>query len=79
MLPPPNPNSSYVDVLKRMTRRAKQSGVDEQILDMMQKVFENGLVQENIVLSRPERKRLLRQITEAVFNDVLENMGGAKK
>ena len=78
MLPPPPPNSSYMDVLKRMTRRAKQSGVEEQILEILQQVFEKSLVQENVILSRPERKRLLRQITEAVFNNVLEKMGGSK-
>jgi hypothetical protein len=81
MLNPPNsyPNpGSYVDLLKRITQRVQQSKVDNQILEILQKVVEKELDQQNIVLSRPERVRLFRQVTKAVLTDMLAKLGGEK-
>ena len=54
-----------------MTRRVQQNKVDNQILEILQQVFEKELGQENIVLSRPERIRLFQQVTKAILTDVL--------
>lgn len=47
------------------------ANINEQILDTVMKAYENALYEENVVLSRPERKRLFFQISEMVFDDVL--------
>ena len=79
MLNPPNPNpGSYVDLLKRMTQRVQQAKVDNQILETVQQVVEKELDQQNIVLSRPERVRLFRQVTKAVLTDMLAKLDGEK-
>ncbi len=81
MFNPPNsyPNpGSYVDLLKRITQRVQQKEVDDQILEIVKQVFERELDKENIVLSRPERVRLFRQVTKAVLADVLGKIEGAK-
>ncbi len=81
MFNPPNPSQnsgSYVDLLKRMTQRVQQDKVDDQILVIMQRVFENELDKENIVLSRPERVRLFRQVTKAVLTDMLGKLDDTK-
>ena len=81
MLNPPNSyqnSGSYVDLLKRMSQRVQQKKVDDQILVIMQQVFENELAQENIVLSRPERVRLFRQVTKAVLTDMLGKLDDIK-
>jgi hypothetical protein len=81
MFNPPNsyPNSgSYVDLLKRITQRVQQKKVDDQMLAIMQQVFENELDKENIVLSRPERVRLFRQVTKAILTDMLGKLDDIK-
>ena len=75
--PYPNPGS-YDDVLKRMTQRIKQSRFDDQIVTMLQQAFEKELAQSQIMLSRPERKRLFRQVSKAILDDVIGKIGEAK-
>jgi hypothetical protein len=72
----PNPGS-YDDVLKRMTRRMQQEGVDNQILEILRQVYEQEL-QHGIILSRPERKRLFQQVSKAILTDVLRKIGDAE-
>lgn len=72
-----NPGS-YDDLFRRMTRRVQANKVDNQILEILQQVFEKELGKENIVLSRPERIRLFQQVTTAILNDVLGKMGDTK-
>lgn len=81
MFNPPNSyqnSGSYDDLLKRMTRRVQQNKVDDQILEILQQVFEKEFGKENIVLSRPERIRLFQQITKAILTDVLGKIGDTK-
>jgi len=81
MLNPPNSyqnSGSYVDLLKRMTQQVQQKKVDEQMFVIMQQVFGNELDKENIVLSHPERVRLLRQVTKAVLTDMLGKLDDIK-
>jgi hypothetical protein len=77
MFNPPNPyqnSGSYIDLLKRMTERVQQQQVGDRLLAILQQVFENELTIGNIVLSRPERKRLFQQVTKAVLTDMLGNL-----
>ena len=79
--PPPKSfqnSGSYHDLLKRMTHQVQQNKVDDQILIILQQVFEKELGKENIVLSRPERVRLFRQVTKAVLTDMLGKLNDIK-
>jgi hypothetical protein len=79
MFDPPNPlpnPGSYVDLLKRMTRSIHQTQVDGRILELMQQTYERELAKLNVVLSRPERERLFRQVTKAVLTGILQKIGG---
>jgi hypothetical protein len=74
MFNPPNPyqnSGSYIDLLKRMTQRVQQQKVDDRLLEILQQVFEKELETGNIVLSRPERVRLFRQLTKAILTNML--------
>jgi len=62
---------SYENLKERMYKNVKAANVSEQIREIMVKAYENALNEENVVLSRPERKRLLSQIMEMVFDDIL--------
>jgi len=71
-------SGSYDDFLKLMTRRAQQNEVDNQILEILQQFFEKELGKEHMVLSRPERVRLLQQVTKAILTDVLGKIDSTK-
>ena len=81
MYNPPNsyPSSgSFDDLLKRMTQRMRENKIDTQIVGTLQQVFEKKLSTGNIVLSRPERARLFREVSEAILTDVLGKIGDTK-
>ena len=74
MFNPPNPyqnSGSYVDLLKRMTQRVQQQNIDDRLLEILQQAFENELEIGSIVLTRPERVRLFRQVAKAILTDIL--------
>ena len=74
MFNPPNPfqnSGSYIDLLKPMTHLIQQQKIDDRLLEILQQAFEKELDAENIVLSRPERARLFRQVTKAILTDML--------
>ena len=62
---------SYHNLKERMYKKVS-ANVNDQILGILQKAYENALDEENIVLSRPERKRLLSQIVTMVMEDMLK-------
>jgi hypothetical protein len=65
---------SYFNLKERVYKNVSAK-VNDQMLEMIMKAYENALHQENIVLSRPERKRLLSQIMTMVIDDMLKKLG----
>ncbi len=63
--------SSYVNLQKRMLQKMKAMKVNDQIFEVVQRAFEDAIKAENIVLSAPERKRLLSQILQKVLEEML--------
>jgi hypothetical protein len=66
--------SSYVNLKKRMLQNVQLTKIDDQIFQVVQNAFENALQKENIVLSRPERKRLFAQILKSVLEDMVRKL-----
>jgi len=78
-IPPPYPNSgSFNEALKRMTRLMQQHQIDDRIFEMLKQAFEKELGNANVTLSRPERIRLLQQVSKTILDDVLEKIDNAK-
>lgn len=65
---------SYVNLQKRMLQRLKSAKVDDQIFQVVQQAYEVALSEEGVVLSRPERKRLLSQILKQVLDDMRKKL-----
>jgi hypothetical protein len=65
----PDPGS-YVDLLNRVTKGARQAKLGEQILDLAQKTCEKELEKERVVLSGAEKKRLAQQVLKAILADI---------
>ena len=61
----------YRNLKERMYKKVSAQ-VNEQIRGIMVKAYENALHEENVVLSRPERKRLFSQITKMIMDDMLK-------
>lgn len=66
---------SYHNLKERMYKKVSVN-VSEPILEIMLKAYEKALDEENVVLSRPERKRLLSQILKMVMEDLLKKVDG---
>jgi len=67
---------SYHNLQERMYKKVS-ANVNDQILGTLQKAYENALYEENVALSRPERKRLLSQIVKMVMEDVGRKLDGS--
>lgn len=65
---------SYQDVKQRIYKKVSAK-VSEQIRIMLQDSYEHALNEENIILSRPERKRLFSQVVAMVMEDLSGNLG----
>ena len=76
-IPPQGDPGSYVDLLKRMTRRV-QSGTEDRLISMMELALDDALARENVVLARAERTRLFRQISRAVLEAAAARIEGGK-
>jgi hypothetical protein len=65
---------SYIDLRKRMLQRVQSMKINDQIFEVIQRAYEDALKTENILLSRPERKRLLAQIIKLVLDDMIKKL-----
>ena len=65
---------SHVNLKERMFNRVKSAKVNDRIFEIVQDAYEKALNEENVVLSRPERKRLLAQILSLVLEDMIKRL-----
>ncbi len=70
---------SYTNLQKRMLQNIQAAKVSDQIFLVVQNAFENALQKENVVLSRPERKRLFSQILKSVLQDMVNRLDNTTK
>ena len=64
---------SYHNLKERMYKKVS-ANVNDQVFGILQKAYEDALHEENIVLSRAERKRLFSQIVKMVMEDILKKL-----
>ena len=70
---------SYVNLQSRMLKNVQAARVDDQIFRAVQKAFEDALKHEVVVLSSPEKKRMLAQIMKQVLTDMLSRLDDTSK
>ncbi len=51
-----------------------QKKVNDQVFEIVNKTYEKALDEENIVLSRHEKTRLLLQVTRSVLTEMLKKI-----
>jgi hypothetical protein len=67
-------SGSYTNLKDKVFQKVQTAGINDRIFEIVKKVYEEALAKENIVLSRPERKRLLAQILKLVLDDMLKKL-----
>lgn len=78
MVNPFDPNKdtgSYINLQKRTFQRVQSSEINNQIIEIIRKSFEDAIIAENVALSPAERKRLKSQIVKLVLEDMIERLG----
>jgi hypothetical protein len=74
MLSYSNYDHGYVDVQKQIVRRLTSEKIQHQIFEKLETSFDAVLADENIIVSRVERKRLLTRVTRDVLEDMLKKL-----
>lgn len=69
-------SGSYVDLKERIFQQIQAAGINDRVFESVQKAYEEALARENVILSRPERKRLLSQVLKQVLEDMLKKLEG---
>jgi len=78
--PQPDPGLyEYVNLQKRMLKTLQAARVNDQIFSTVQKIFEDALKKESVVLSPPEKQRMLAQIMKQVLTDMLSKLDDSPK
>lgn len=67
-------SGSYIDLKRRMLQRIQSFKVNDQILEVLQVAYEDALKEEHVILSSPERKRMLAQISKSVLEDMIKKL-----
>jgi hypothetical protein len=70
---------SYVNLKERMVKKVKATDIEQQVRMLFEKAYENALDAEHIVLSRPERIRLFKQVTKLVLDDIAKKFDGPSR
>ena len=74
MLSNSNYDHGYVDLQKQIVRRLNSEKLQPQIFEKLETAFDAVLADENIIVSRVERKRLLTRVTRDVLEDMLKQL-----
>ena len=67
-------SDSYINSKERVFQKIHSYGINDQIFELVQRRYESALAEENIVLSRPERKRLFAEILKMVLDDMIKKI-----
>lgn len=70
-------SGSYINLQKRILQRVRSANINEKIIELMQKTYEDALSVEKIVLSRAEKKHLQTQIFKLVFEELTKGLNNS--
>ncbi len=65
---------SHFDLQRRILLRVQSTGVDAQILEVFRRVFADALQTEGVDITRSEKERLLKQIAELLFDEIVRGL-----
>ena len=67
-------SGTYFDLKKRIIQKVQSSKANDLVFVAVQKLFDKALNEENILLSRPEKNRMLREVLKSVLTDMLKKL-----
>ena len=69
-----SPSLPYFQLKQRIIQKVQSSKVNDLIFIAVQKSFEKALNEENILFSRPQKNRMLREVLKSVLTDMLKKL-----
>ncbi len=64
-------SDSHAELTRQIIQGMKAAKVDEQIMTILRDAFGKTLEEQNVVLSRPERERLMYKVISVLLTDLL--------
>jgi hypothetical protein len=61
----------YFNPKRRIFQRIQSAKVEEQIKEVVTKIYEDAITAENVMLSHSERRRLFSQVLELILEDMV--------
>jgi hypothetical protein len=74
-----NPPDFPYDLKKRVVQNLQSAQVGDQIFDVVQKLLDQIIQSEHIVLARAEKDRLFRQVMKSILTDLLAKLDDDKQ
>ena len=71
---PGSDSGSYTNLKEKVFQNVQAANVNDHIFEIVKRAYEQALAKENIMLSRPERKRLLSQVLKLVLDDMIKKL-----
>lgn len=63
-------SGSYRELRGRMLRRLHAAKIDDHVFEVVEAAFSGALAEENVVLSRVEKRRLLADVLRSVLEEM---------
>lgn len=61
---------SYTDLHYRILKRLNAARIEDRVFELIQAAYSTALAEENLVLSKAERRRLLADILKSILKDM---------
>ena len=74
-----DPQVYYTELRKRMLQFLRSGQFSDQVFEILQTASINALGRENIVLSRPEKNRLLKEVMITALEELLAELKAGKR
>jgi hypothetical protein len=74
MLSSSNYDHGYVDFQKQIVQRLTSEKIPHQLFEKLETSFDAVLADENMIVSRVERQRLLTRVTRDILEDMLKQL-----
>jgi hypothetical protein len=70
----PISGSYYTDLERHILNRLRSANINDQVFVVVRMAFQKALEVDNIVLSRPERERLLADVLKSVLAEMNQKL-----
>ncbi len=67
-------SGSYIDLRGRVLQRVRSARIYDHVFEIIEAAFNGALADDNLVLSRVEKRRLLAEVVKSVLEDMQKKL-----